>query len=118
MKVILLTGILFFSAAAVSQKATAGPLDALKNFFVRPQPQHHVVHPVHHPKPEPEPGGPGGSPSTLVSPGPQPQDPQQGPSPGLNVLNNVNSQRPVIHPPPLYSFPPPPPHFTLSLIPG
>src|SRR5258708_16098184 len=100
MKVILLTAILFFSAAAVSQKATAGPLDALKNFFVRPQPQHHVVHPVHHPKPEPEPARPCGSPSTLGSPGPQPQSPHQAPSPGLNVLTIGNPHPPLTHPAP------------------
>jgi hypothetical protein len=49
MKLVPLTIIVLLAAGISAQPASAGPFDALKNFFVRPQPQqHHVVHPRVH----------------------------------------------------------------------
>jgi|GEM_PF-6645757 len=75
MKLVPLTTIVLLSAGISAQPASAGPFDALKNFFVRPQPQHHVVHPhpVHREGKEAkeQKEAPADSPATTVPPGEQ-----------------------------------------------
>jgi hypothetical protein len=44
MKLVQLMTIPLLTAGMLVQPASAGPFEALKNFFVRPQPQAHVTH--------------------------------------------------------------------------
>jgi hypothetical protein len=98
MKLVQLTTVLLLTAGILAQPASAGPFDALKNFFARPQPQSHVVHhrPAH-PKEAKE--APNDSPAPVVSPA----DQQLNTGPSQNVPTTTNRpNRPAIVAAPLY----------------
>jgi hypothetical protein len=109
MKLVQLTAILLLSASILTQRVSAGPLDAIRSFFGgRQQPQTHV-HP--HPRPvhptKDTKDAPNESPAPMVSPAPMgsPGDQQPNGTPGQNTLNNntVNKPgRPSIAAAPLY----------------
>jgi len=74
--------ILFLTVGMLVQPASAGPFDALKNFFVRPQPQAHVTH--HRPHPKEAKDAPKDEPNDSASPSPiaPPVDQQSSGGPG------------------------------------
>jgi hypothetical protein len=89
--------VLLLSAGILARPASAGPFDALKNFFVRPQPQSHVVHhrPAH---PKEAKDAPNDNPAQMVSPDQQPNS-----GPAQNGPNTTNRPgRPAIVAAPLY----------------
>ena len=97
--------ILLLSAGMLTQPASAGPFEALKNFFVRPQPQAHVTHhrPAH-PKEAPK-DAPNDSPSPVAPPVDQQSNgaPQQQNTGQQNTLNNNNRPgRPALAAAPLF----------------
>ena len=103
MKLVQLTAILLLSASILTQRVSAGPLDAIKSFFGRPQPTAHI----HRPTPRPHlkdtkdaKDAPNDSSSPTVSPG----DQQPNGSPGPNALSNTTNKpgRPGIAAAPLY----------------
>jgi outer membrane biosynthesis protein TonB len=109
---------ILLSAGMLAQPASAGPFEALKNFFVRPQPQAHVTHhrpahPKEAPKDAPK-DAPNDSPSPVAPPVDQqtnqqpngaPQQQNTGPqnTGQQNTLNN-NSRpgRPALAAAPLF----------------
>jgi hypothetical protein len=100
MKLVQLTAILLLAASILTQRVSAGPLDAIRSFFGgHQQPTH--VHP--HPRPihkdtKDAKDAPNDS-SPTVSPG----DPQPNGTPGQNVLSNANRPgKPSIAAAPLY----------------
>src|ERR1700736_842689 len=103
MKLIQLTAILLLSGSILTQRVSAGPLDAIKSFFGgRPQQTAHI-HP--HPRPvhkdtKDAKDAPNDSSSPTVSPG----DQQPNGSPGPNALSNTTNRpgRPGIAAAPLY----------------
>jgi hypothetical protein len=109
MKLVQLITILL-TAGMLAQPVSAGPFDALKNFFVRPQPQAHVTHhrPAH-PKDAPK-DAPNDSPSPVAppveqqtngAPGQQNTGPQN--TGQQNTLNNNNRPgRPALAAAPLF----------------
>jgi hypothetical protein len=101
--------ILLLSAGMLTQPASGGPFEALKNFFVRPQPQAHVTHhrPAH-PKEAPK-DAPNDSPSPVAPPVDQQSNqqpngaPQQQNTGQQNTLNNNNRPgRPALAAAPLF----------------
>jgi hypothetical protein len=101
--------ILLLSAGMLTQPASAGPFETLKNFFVRPQPQAHVTHhrPAH-PKEAPK-DAPNDSPSPVAPPVDQQSNqqpngaPQQQNTGQQNTLNNNNRPgRPALAAAPLF----------------
>jgi hypothetical protein len=99
MKLVQLSTVLLVSAGSLVQPASAGPFDALKNFFVRPQQRSHEIHhprPVH-PKEAKE--APSDSPAPVVSP----PDQQLNTGPAQNAPTTTNRpNRPAIVAAPLY----------------
>jgi hypothetical protein len=102
---------ILLSAVMLAQPATAGPFDALKNFFVRPQPQAHVTHHRPHPKEAKDApkDAPNDSPSPVAPPVDQQTNQQQNGAPGQqntgqqNTLNNNNRPgRPALASAPLF----------------
>jgi hypothetical protein len=100
---------ILLSAGMLAQPASAGPFEALKNFFVRPQPQAHVTHhrPAH-PKEAPK-DAPNDSPSPVAPPVDQQSNqqpngaPQQQNTGPQNTLNNNNRPgRPALAAAPLF----------------
>jgi hypothetical protein len=105
---------ILLSAGMLAQPASAGPFEALKNFFVRPQPQAHVTHhrPAH-PKEAPK-DAPNDSPSPVAPPvdqqsnqqpngAPQQQNTGQQNTGQQNTLNNNNRPgRPALAAAPLF----------------
>jgi hypothetical protein len=117
MKLVQLMTILLLTAGMLAQPAAAGPFDALRNFFVRPQPQAHVTHhrPAHPkeakdaPKEAPKDAAPNDSPSPVAPPVDQQSNQQPNGAPGQqntgqqNTLNNNNRPgRPAIASAPLF----------------
>ncbi len=100
MKLVQLTAILLLSASILTQRVSAGPLDAIKSFFGgRPQPQPHIHRPTPRPHPKDTKDAPNDSSSPTVSPG----DQQPNGTPGQNALNNTNRPgKPSIAAAPLY----------------
>jgi outer membrane biosynthesis protein TonB len=109
--------ILLLSAGMLTQPASAGPFDALKNFFVRPQPQAHVTHhrPAHPkeakdapkdaPNDSPSPVAPPVDQQTNQQPNGAPQQQNTGPqnTGQQNTLNNNNRPgRPALAAAPLF----------------
>jgi hypothetical protein len=101
MKLVQLTAILMLAASILTQRVSAGPLDAIRSFFGgHQQPTH--VHP--HPRPihkdtKDAKDAPNDSSSPTVSPG----DPQPNGTPAQNVLSNANRPgKPSIAAAPLY----------------
>jgi hypothetical protein len=95
--------ILLVTAGMLAQPASAGPFDALKNFFVRPQPQAHVTH--HHPvRPKEAKDAPKDAPNDSPSPVAPPVDQQTNDAPiQQHTLNNNNrAGRPEIASAPLF----------------
>jgi hypothetical protein len=95
MKPLHLGMIVLLSAGVLSQRASAGPFDAIRSFFNRPQQQQpHVVHHRHPPKEAKD--APSESPSPLLSPAPQSQDgqpqPQPNTSPGPSPVSTVTTE--------------------------
>jgi hypothetical protein len=111
MKLVQLMTILLLSACMLARPASAGPFDALKNFFVRPQPQAHVTHHRLHPKEAKDApkDAPNDSPSPVAppvdqQPNQQPNGtPQQQNTGQQNTLNNNNRPgRPALAAAPLF----------------
>jgi hypothetical protein len=104
MKLVQLTAILLLSGSILTQRVSAGPLDAIRSFFGGHQQQQTRVHP--HPRPvhpkdtKDAKDAPNDSSSPAVSPG----DQQPNGSPGLNVLSNTANKpgRPNLAAAPLY----------------
>jgi hypothetical protein len=113
--------ILLLSSGMLAQPASAGPFDALKNFFVRPQPQAHVTHhrPAHPKEAKDAPkDAPNDSPSPVAPPVDQQTNQQTNQQPNgaseqqntgqqntgpQNTLNNNNRPgRPAIAAAPLF----------------
>ena len=104
--------ILLLTAGMLAQPASAGPFDALKNFFVRPQPQAHVSHhrPAHPKEAKDAPkDAPNDSPSPVAPPVDQQTNQQPNGAPGQqntgqqNTLSTNNRQgRPAIAAAPLF----------------
>jgi hypothetical protein len=99
--------ILLATAGMLAQPASAGPFDALKNFFVRPQPQAHGTrHRPAHPKEAKD--APKDAPNDSPSPVAPPVDQQTNQQPNgvpaqQNTLNTNNRQgRPEIAAAPLF----------------
>ncbi|MBV8212715.1 MAG: hypothetical protein JOZ08_05755 [Verrucomicrobia bacterium] len=91
--------ILLLTAGMLAQPASAGPFDALRNFFSRPQPQPHVTH--HHPAHPKD--APKEAPNDSASPTAPPVDQQQsngapqqqnGAPQQQNTLNTNTNNRP------------------------
>jgi hypothetical protein len=88
------TTIVLLAAGMLAQSASAGPFEALKNFFVRPQPQAHVTH--HHPahpkeaKDAPK-DAPKEAPNDSPSPIAPPVDQQSNGAPGQQNTGQQNS---------------------------
>jgi len=115
MKLVQLMTILLLTAGMLAQPASAGPFDALKNFFVRPQPQAHVTHhrPAHPketkdaPKEAPK-DAPNDSPSPVAPPVDQQTNQQTNqqqnvaPEQQNTVSTNNRSGRPAIAAAPLF----------------
>jgi hypothetical protein len=100
--------ILLLTAGLLAQPASAGPFDALKNFFVRPQPQahvthHHPVHPKETPKEAPK-DAPNDSPSPVAPPVDQQPNQQTNGAPEQQNTLNVNNRvgRPALAAAPLF----------------
>jgi hypothetical protein len=103
---------ILLSAGMLAQRASAGPFDALKNFFVRPQPQAHPAHhhPVHPKEAKEAPkDAPKDAPNDSPSPIAPPVDQQSNGAPGQqntgqqNTLNTNNRPgRPAIAAAPLF----------------
>jgi len=103
---------ILLSAGIVAQPASAGPFETLKNFFVRPQPQAHVIH--HHPvHPKEAKDAPKDAPSDSPSPVAPPVDQQTNQQPNnaperqntaqQNTLNTNNRPgRPSLAAAPLF----------------
>ena len=102
MKLVPLTAILLLSVCLFTQRVSAGPFDAIRNFFgARPQPQAHVHHrPVHPKEAKDTKDAPNESPSPMVSPEEQQPNGSPGPSPLNNTANRPG--RPDIKAAPLY----------------
>jgi hypothetical protein len=103
MKLVQLTAILLLSASFLTQRVSAGPLDAIRSFFGgHQQPQTHIhphPRPVHPKDTKDAKDAPNDSSSPTVSPG----DQQPNGSPGPNALNNTNKPgKPSIAAAPLY----------------
>src|SRR5258708_30768750 len=104
MKLVQLTAILLLSASILTQRVSAGPLDAIKSFFGgRPQPQPHIhrptPRPVHLKDTKDAQDAPNDSSSPTVSPG----DQQPNGTPGQNALSNTSRPgKPSIAAAPLY----------------
>jgi hypothetical protein len=108
MKLVQLTTLLL-TAGILAQPASAGPFDALKNFFVRPQQRSHEIHhprPVH-PKEAKE--APSDSPAPVVSPadqqpntGPAQNVPNSGPAQNVPTTTNRPNRPATIVAAPLY----------------
>ncbi|MBV8485715.1 MAG: hypothetical protein JO077_22935 [Verrucomicrobia bacterium] len=112
MKLVQLMTILLLTAGTLAQPASAGPFDALKNFFVRPQPQAHVSHhrPAHPKEAKDAPkDAPNDSPSPVAPPVDQQTNQQPNGAPEQqntgqqNTLSTNNRQgRPAIAAAPLF----------------
>jgi hypothetical protein len=108
MKPVQVTAILLVATCVLTQRLSAGPLDAIRNFFGgRPQPQTHIHHPrpVHPKDSKDAKDVPNESPAPTVSPAPMmsPGDQQPNSSPAQNTLNNTNRPgKPSIAAAPLY----------------
>jgi hypothetical protein len=105
--------IILVTAGVLAQPASAGPFDALKNFFVRPQQQAHPTH--HHPvHPKEAKDAPKDAPNDSPSPIAPPVDQQSNGAPGQqntgpqnagqqNTLNTNNRPgRPALAAAPLF----------------
>src|ERR1700761_2636243 len=104
MKLVQLMPIPLLTAGMLVQPASAGPFEALKNFFVRPQPQAHVTHhrPAHPKEAKDAPkDAPNDSPSPVAPPvdqqtnqqtngAPEQQNAGQQNTGQQNTLNNNN----------------------------